>query len=120
MKRLVLVAAMLAAGAVHAQDTALLQQGAAAFSYNCAPCHGDGGGKDGAAALPGTFALGIKYKGAKPALLEKRTDLPAPVLKVFVRNGSFAMPPFRKTEVSDADIVAIAAYLQSTAKAGRP
>ena len=115
MKRLVFAAAMLAASAAQAQD-ALVQQGAAAFAYNCAPCHGAGGGKDGAAALPGTLALGVKYKGSKPALLEKRTDLPAPVLKVFVRNGVFAMPPFRKTEVSDADIVAIAAYLQASAK----
>ena len=116
MKRFILAAAMLAAGAAHAQDAAVVKQGEAAFNYNCAPCHGGGPGKDGASALPGTFALNIKYKGAKPGLLEKRTDLPAPVLKVFVRNGVFAMPPFRKTEVSDADIVAIAAYLQSTSK----
>jgi mono/diheme cytochrome c family protein len=37
------------------------------------------------------------------------------VLKVFVRNGSGAMPMFRKTEISDMDLAAVAAYL-GTAK----
>ena len=50
-------------------------------------------------------------RGQKPAVLEERTDLTAPVIKTFVRHGVLFMPTFRKTEISDADLDAIAAYL---------
>ena len=86
----------------------------------CAPCHGAGVGDDGHAMLPGTDALRIKYKGATPPvppLLEQRTDLTAPVLKVFLRHGSFSMPPFRPTELTDTEIADIAAYIADKAKA---
>ncbi|HTR38302.1 MAG TPA: cytochrome c [Bryobacteraceae bacterium] len=73
------------------------------FDYWCATCHGPG--------LPGTVALQTKYKGAKPALLSERTDLIPPVTKTFVRKGVSIMPFFRKTEISDADLDALAAYL---------
>ena len=46
-----------------------------------------------------------------PALLEKRTDLTPQLIKTYVRNGISVMPIFRKTEISDADLDAIAAYL---------
>jgi (+)-pinoresinol hydroxylase len=71
----------------------------------CSACHGEGVGK------PGTMALQAKYKGAVPALLDKRTDLTAEFVKTTVRNGLTVMPFFRKTEISDADLNAIAAYL---------
>jgi mono/diheme cytochrome c family protein len=58
----------------------------------------------------------LKYRGEKPGLLEERTDLPAELVKAFVRNGVASMPPFRKTEVSDEDIAAIAAYLADAAR----
>jgi hypothetical protein len=61
--------------------------------------------------MAGTQALEAKYKGAKPALLEQRTDLTPDVVRFFVRHGSGVMPFFRKTEVSDADLDALAAYL---------
>jgi len=61
--------------------------------------------------LPGTVALQTKYKGAKPPLLSERTDLIPPVTKTFVRKGVLIMPFFRKTEISDADLDALAAYL---------
>jgi mono/diheme cytochrome c family protein len=57
------------------------------------------------------MALQSKYKGALPALLDKRTDLTAQLVKTYVRNGISIMPFFRKTEISDADLDAIAAYL---------
>ena len=76
----------------------------------CSQCHGEGVGK------PGTLALAAKYKGKKPALLEKRTDLTAAMVKIFVRNGITVMPFFRKTEISDADLDAIAAYLSRNNK----
>jgi mono/diheme cytochrome c family protein len=98
---------------------AAVQRGNAKFQHSCAPCHGAGVGDDGHGMLPGTDALRIKYKGAVPpvpALLEERTDLTAPVLKVFLRHGSFSMPPFRPTELTDPEIADIAAYLADKAK----
>ena len=79
--------------------------GKAVFDHWCAPCHGDGPGK------PGTAALQALYKGTKPALLEQRTDLVPQLTKTFVRNGVSVMPFFRKTEITDAELDALAAYL---------
>lgn len=75
------------------------------YQNYCSMCHGEGVGK------PGTMALQAKYKGALPALLEKRTDLTPALIKAVVRNGVSVMPLFRKTEISDADLDAITAYL---------
>jgi (+)-pinoresinol hydroxylase len=61
--------------------------------------------------MAGTEALEAKYRGQKPAVLQDRVDLTPEVVKYFVRHGSGIMPFFRKTEVSDADLRAIAAYL---------
>jgi len=85
------------------------------FDRQCAPCHGAGPGDDGAPMLPGTMALAKKYDGALPAQLELRSDLNAASIALFVRSGSGAMPSFRKAELTDADIAAIAAYLTKTA-----
>jgi mono/diheme cytochrome c family protein len=79
--------------------------GYAQFQRACAVCHGSGPGK------PGSRALATKYKGSLPALLEERTDLKAPYIKQVVRQGLTVMPFFRKTELSDADLEAITAYL---------
>ena len=92
-------------------------RGRTIFQRQCAPCHGQGVGDDGAPRLPGTAALDRKYKGAMPPELEKRTDLTADVIRLFVRNGSGAMPMFRKPELSDAAIDDIAAYIK--ARGGR-
>ncbi len=75
------------------------------FQRDCSVCHGSG------PAEPGTRALQAKYRGKLPALLEKRTDLTQVYVKYIVRHGVSVMPPFRKTEVSDQDLDAIAAYL---------
>lgn len=75
------------------------------YENYCSACHGEGVGK------PGTLALQAKYKGALPALLDKRTDLTPALIKTYVRNGFSVMPLFRKTEISDADLDAIVAYL---------
>jgi mono/diheme cytochrome c family protein len=96
---------------VLAQDAAATR-GNAVFNHSCAPCHGRGPGDNGRAMLPGTDALRLKYQGALPAALEDRKDLTMEVIRTYLRNGSMAMPPFRKTELSDAEIVDIAAYLQ--------
>jgi mono/diheme cytochrome c family protein len=99
-----------------AQDVA---RGEAKFEHSCAPCHGDGSGDDGRAMLPGTDALRIKYQGSLPALLEKRTDLNPDAIRTFVRRGTWSMPPFRPTEVTERDIQDIAAYLKQSSSAAR-
>ena len=99
-----LVALQAAAPVASAQE-ALAQRGVEVFTYWCAPCHGAGRGN------PGTVALEVRYQGSKPAALEQRTDLTPELTKLFVRNGISIMPPFRKTEITDADLDALAAYL---------
>ncbi len=79
--------------------------GWAQFQRACSVCHGSGPAK------PGTRALEAKYRGKLPALLEKRTDLTQAYVQYIVRHGVSVMPPFRKTELSDRDLEAIAAYL---------
>jgi mono/diheme cytochrome c family protein len=75
------------------------------FQSYCAVCHGAGSEK------PGTRALSAKYGKRLPALLEERTDLAPQYVKMIVRAGVSVMPPLRKTELSDADLDAIASYL---------
>jgi hypothetical protein len=43
--------------------------------------------------------------------IEDRTDLTPELVKVFVRQGILSMAPFRKTEITDAELDALAAYL---------
>jgi len=83
-----------------------LERGAAVFNNWCSACHSRGPQN-----APGTASLQMKYQGSVPAALEDRRDLTPEVVKVFVRNGVAMMAPFRKTEVSDADLEALAAYL---------
>jgi mono/diheme cytochrome c family protein len=90
--------------AAQAQDS-LAARGAEVFQYWCAACHAPG------PRHPGTQALDALYKGAKPGALEQRTDLLPELTRAFVRTGVSVMPPFRKTEISDADLEALAAYL---------
>jgi mono/diheme cytochrome c family protein len=92
---------------------AVVEHGDRAFQYYCGPCHAAGQGDTGRGRkyLPGTDALNVKYKGERPALLEERTDLTPEFVKLMVRQGVEAMPSFRKTELSDANLDAIAAYL---------
>ena len=89
------------------------------FERNCAACHGAGPGDDGSPMLPGTAALERKYRGQVPGALELRSGLGPEVISVFVRQGIGAMPPFRKSELSDAQIEAIAAYLEASARANQ-
>lgn len=100
----------------------LLRRGREVFDARCRSCHGaiprdrDTGGLLVIPPMPGTQALQAKYKGKKPALLEQRTDLTPELIAVFVRHGSGAMPFFRPTEVSNADLKALGAYLSRNRK----
>ena len=102
--------ACLAAGTVigapvFAQQQSASERGRQVYEKWCTPCHGSGEGK------PGTIAAGAIYKGAKPAVLTERTDLTAAGIKSAVRGGIYVMPRFRKTEVTDAELDTIVAYL---------
>jgi len=83
-----------------------VERGAAVFNNWCSACHSRGPQN-----APGTTSLQAKYQGSVPAALEDRRDLTPDLVKLFVRNGVAMMAPLRKTEVSDADLEALAAYL---------
>jgi (+)-pinoresinol hydroxylase len=84
--------------------------GKATFDKWCGICHNDG------RYMAGTNGLKAKYKGEKTPLLERRTDLPALLVKTMVRSGVNSMPPFRKTEITDAELEDLAAYLARNTK----
>lgn len=105
--RLVLLGALLALAApAAAQDTAAVTKGKQVYDYWCATCHAAGD------RYPGTVALRAKYKGAIPPELENRTDLTAAGIRFVVRRGVSIMPFFRPTEVGNADLEALVAYLR--------
>ena len=105
MTRATWAVGLVALASVPAQAQEPQARGQAVFANWCAPCHAPG------ARHPGTQALEALYKGAKPAALEQRADLTPELTRAFVRTGVSVMPPFRKTEISDADLDALAAYL---------
>jgi (+)-pinoresinol hydroxylase len=113
------VALLAGAQAAAAQDASTVANGKALFTRLCAACHGADRSDQGRAMLPGTDALRIKYKGQLPALLERRTDLTPELIRTFVRRGTWSMPPFRKTEISDAEIDAVSAYIADAARTQR-
>lgn len=90
---------------VQAQDAAV-GRGEQVYEYWCAPCHNPGPGH------PGTQSLEFRYSGTEiPAVLMERTDLTPELVKTFVRQGVLSMAPFRKTEITDAELDALAVYL---------
>jgi (+)-pinoresinol hydroxylase len=95
------------------------KNGRAVFDKWCEPCHGAEAPKQGmfvAGALPGTAALAVKYQGKLPAVLEQRTDLKPAYIKTVVRHGLYGMPITRKTEISDAELGDVIAYLTGNHK----
>jgi len=87
-----------------------LTQGKAVFAQWCAGCHGPMPGM-GRFPPAGTFRLQQRYKDTKPARLEDRVDLTPEFIRTIVRQGMPIMPPLRKTEVTDAELDAVIAYL---------
>lgn len=107
MTRSLLLIALLAATSI---AQAAEPSGQAVYEHWCAPCHAPGPGH------PGTQSLQVKYGGKTPAVLLERTDLPPQAVATFVRQGVLLMAPFRKTEVSDADLAALSAYVAKSFK----
>jgi len=114
-----IVGSLLVAPELHAQggSPASVDHGKAVYEKWCTPCHGwnpNGRGRFGGSGFPGTDALAVKYKGrtpAVPSVLEERNDLSPAAIKLFVRQGVTVMPFFRKTEIGDADLADLTAYL---------
>lgn len=79
------------------------------FDRWCTACHAPG------ARYPGTASLAAKYGKDIPAALEERTDLTPELVSYFVRHGVASMPPFRKTEITDAEMEALGRYLSRQA-----
>lgn len=102
---IVALSMIFAAQAFAAPDDSAVEKGQKVYQKWCYPCHGTGSGK------PATDLLAARDKGSRPAALEERTDLSAQAIKMFVRHGVMFMPTFRKTEISDADLDALSAYL---------
>lgn len=100
------MAALVAAGTVSGGGLAqgsLAEQGRAVFERECAVCHSPG--------TPSTALLEKKYEGRVPALLEERDDLTPELVKSTVRSFGARMPASRPTEVTDAELEALADYL---------
>jgi (+)-pinoresinol hydroxylase len=100
------LAAGLAALAV-AATAAEPNLGESVYKHWCVHCHSSGRGN------PGTESLQVKYKGTIPAVLLDRTDLTPQAVTQFVRQGVLSMPPFRKTEVTDAELAALSTWVAS-------
>lgn len=107
---MLVVSGLLLAGAAVADDASLSAQelqGKHLYDRTCIYCHGPG--------VWGTNRL-AKRIDKEHALLESRTDLSAVAIREIVRSGVGSMPPLRKTELSDSELAAIAAYLTRQAR----
>lgn len=87
-------------------EGSLVERGRAVFVNWCSACHS----RDTRNA-PGTVSLAYKYEGEIPAALEDREDLTPELVELYVRDGVATMPFYRPTEISDADLEALGAYL---------
>jgi (+)-pinoresinol hydroxylase len=86
------------------------ENGKHVYDLWCADCHAPTGERYG---LPAGFnVLQKRYGGSLPADLSQRTDLSAATIKARVRNGLNVMPRTRKTEISDAELDDLVAYLR--------
>jgi (+)-pinoresinol hydroxylase len=104
-----LPAALLAVAAASARAAAPTvepaESGRAVYDHWCAPCHAPGPGH------PGTQSLQVKYGGKIPSVLLERTDLAPQLVAQFVRQGVLSMAPFRKTEITDRQLAALAGFV---------
>ena len=96
--------ALLSAYHAAAQDE-LVERGRSVYDNWCSICHAPGEGA--------TRILEERYQGALPAVVDERTNLTAELITARVRTWvAPQMPPFRQSEVSDADLEAVIAYLK--------
>ncbi len=73
------------------------------FDHYCTYCHGSGEG-------PGTMQLS-RTRGKDKGLLAQRTDLAPQYIQYVVRHGLRSMPPFVPSDLTDAKLKALVAFL---------
>ncbi len=110
-------ACLLSGASLQAQEAEdRVEHGRVVYNARCAYCHDPVPEGSRIAALPGVDQLMLKYGGELSPYITERADLASfAVLRAFLRNGAGSMQPFRKTELTDEDIAALAAYLRTTA-----
>jgi mono/diheme cytochrome c family protein len=74
------------------------------FDRYCAECHAPGHGHPGTQQLEWT-------RGKQFSILEDRKDLIPAYVATIVRNGLYEMAPFRPSEINDAALNELVAYL---------
>ena len=100
----VVFAAAILSPVAFAEDAAPpVVSGEALFVEKCGLCHLEGGF--------GTRVLQRRVPEGQ-ALLQDRKALPAAFTSTVIRQGIGSMPQFRESELSDAQVAAIAAYLE--------
>jgi len=73
------------------------------FNHYCSYCHGSSDG-------PGTMQL-RRTRGKDQALLIERTNLSPDYIEYVVRHGLRSMPPFAPSDLTDARLEVLAAFL---------
>jgi (+)-pinoresinol hydroxylase len=96
--------ALVVSGTAHCAEPSA-NAGRAVYERWCRHCHDPG------IHHPGTNALAVKYKGVKSGVIREWTDLTPELVRFWVRNGTSVMAPFRKTEITEAELSALAQYL---------
>jgi cytochrome c5 len=104
MKRIILISFSVAALAILAMPAAGAEMtGREVFDHYCTYCHGSSDG-------PGTIQLG-RTRGKDQALLTQRTNLSADYIEYVVRHGLRSMPPFVPSDLTQAKLKALVAFL---------
>ena len=101
---------LISTSAVAADESAAPAAGRLVYERWCAACHDPG------IEHPGTNALTTKYQGVKSGVILEWNDLSPELVRHVVRTGMSVMPHFRKTEIADADLDALASYLSRNTK----
>lgn len=81
------------------------------FDHYCTHCHGSGDG-------PGTLQLS-RTRGDDKGLLTERTDLAPDYIEYIVRHGLRSMPAFVPSDLTDARLKALLAFLTKQQAVGK-
>ena len=105
MKMGLLAVALLMLTACSKSSDADKPDGAELYALNCAGCHDPGPGH------PATMLLEEMERPVAPLI--GRKDLDKDYVHSVVRNGLIEMPPFRPTELTDADVDLVFTYIKT-------
>lgn len=100
-----------ALGSVATPAVAAEMTGKEVFDHYCTHCHGSDEG-------PGTMQLS-RTRGQDKGSLAKRRDLAPDYIEYIVRHGLKSMPPFVPSDLTDAKLKALLAFLTKQQAAGK-